>query len=93
MAWPTCAGFSAPGGGALVIHRGNVDAFAPQSAASFQAIGRGQFPSPFLPDAQIISIAVQPDFVAVGNFTGSGHQDLVVAARGGKLPARLSRRR
>jgi hypothetical protein len=32
------AGFSAPGGGAIVIHRGNLDAFAPQSDASFQAI-------------------------------------------------------
>jgi uncharacterized repeat protein (TIGR01451 family) len=77
------AGFSAPGGGSLVIHRGNVDAFAPQSAASFQAIGRGQFPSPFLPNAQVIDIPVRPDFVAVGNFTASGHQDLIVAARGG----------
>jgi fimbrial isopeptide formation D2 family protein len=77
------AGFSAPGGGSLVIHRGNVDAFAPQSTASFQAIGRGQFPSPFLPNAQVIDIPLRPDFVAVGNFTASGHQDLIVASRGG----------
>ena len=77
------AGFSAPGGGALVIHRGNVDAFAPQSDASFQAIGRGQFPAPFLPDAQIISIPVRPDFMALGSFTPGGHQDLAVAALGG----------
>jgi len=74
------AGFSAPGGGAIVIHRGNVDAFAPQSDASFQAIGRGQFPAPFLPDAQIVSIPVRPDFMALGSFTPGGHQDLVVAA-------------
>ncbi len=77
------AGFSAPGGGAIVIHRGNIDAFAPQSDASFQAIGRGQFPAPFLPDAQILNIPVRPDFMALGSFTLSGHQDLVVAARGG----------
>ncbi len=77
------AGFSTPGGGSLVIHRGNVDAFAPQSTASFQAIGRGQFPSPFLPNAQVIDIPLRPDFVAVGNFTASGHQDLIVASRGG----------
>ena len=77
------AGFSAPGGGAMVIHRGNVDAFAPQSEASFQAIGRGQFPAPFLPDAQIVSIPVRPDFMALGSFTPGGHQDLVVAALGG----------
>ncbi len=77
------AGFSAPGGGAVVIHRGNVDAFAPQSDASFQAISQGQFPAPFLPNAQIVSIPVRPDFVALGRFTPGGHQDLVVAALGG----------
>jgi uncharacterized repeat protein (TIGR01451 family) len=77
------AGFSAPGGGAIVIHRGNVDAFAPQSNASFQAIGRGQFPAPFLPNAQVFNIPVRPDFIALGRFTPSGHQDLVVAALGG----------
>ena len=77
------AGFSAPGGGAIVVHRGNLDAFAPQSDASFQAIGRGQFPAPFLPNAQVISIPVRPDFMALGSFTPSGHQDLVVASLGG----------
>ena len=77
------AGFSAPGGGAIVIHRGNVDAFAPQSDASFQAIGRGQFPAPFLPNAKVFTVPVRPDFIALGRFTPSGHQDLVVAALGG----------
>ncbi|MBZ5530010.1 MAG: DUF11 domain-containing protein [Acidobacteriia bacterium] len=77
------AGFSAPGGGAIVIHRGNVDAFAPQSNASFLAIGRGQFPAPFLPDTQIVSIPVRPDFMALGSFTPGGQQDLVVASLGG----------
>jgi len=57
------AGFSAPGGGAIVIHRGNMDAFAPQSDASFQAIGRGQFPAPFLPNAKVFSVPVRPDFI------------------------------
>ncbi|HWF05639.1 MAG TPA: VCBS repeat-containing protein, partial [Candidatus Angelobacter sp.] len=77
------AGFSAPTGGLIVIHRGNLDAFAPQSDASFQAIAHGQFPSPFLPKAQVINVPVRPDFIALGSFTSSGHQDLVVAARGG----------
>jgi hypothetical protein len=77
------AGFSAPGGGTIVIHRGNLDAFAPQSDASFQAIGRGQFPAPFLPNAKVFSVPVRPDFIALGRFTPSGHQDLAVAALGG----------
>ncbi|HEY2499791.1 MAG TPA: hypothetical protein VGK24_22240 [Candidatus Angelobacter sp.] len=77
------AGFSAPSGGLIVIHRGNLDAFAPQSDASFQAIGHGQFPAPFLPNAQVFNIPVRPDFIAIGRFTSSGHQDLAVAALGG----------
>ncbi len=76
-------GYAVPGGGVLAFHRGNLDAFAPQSDASFQAIGRGEFPSPFLSDVQVTSVPVRPDFLAVGNFTGQGDLDLVVAARGG----------
>ncbi len=76
-------GYAAPGGGIIAFHRGNIDAFAPQSDASFQAIGRGEFPSPFLPEARVFSVPVRPDFIALGNFTGQGNQDLVVAAKGG----------
>jgi fimbrial isopeptide formation D2 family protein len=68
--------------GFVSIYRGNLDAFAPQSDASFQAIGRGEFPSPFLPDAQTFSVPVTPDFLALGNFTGDGQRDLLIAARG-----------
>src|ERR1700730_7356247 len=76
-------GCSTPGGGAIVLHRGNLDAFAPQSSASFLAIARGEFPSPFLPNAQVFNVPISPDFLATGNFTGSGHLDLVLASRGG----------
>jgi CSLREA domain-containing protein/uncharacterized repeat protein (TIGR01451 family) len=78
-------GYAVPGGGILAFHRGNLDAFAPQSDASFQAIGRGEFPSPFHPDVQVTRLAIRPDFLAVGNFTGQGDLDLVVAARGGNV--------
>src|SRR5215831_554440 len=47
-------GYKSAKGGILALHRGNLDAFAPQSEASFQAIARGEFPSPFLPDAKHI---------------------------------------
>src|SRR5258708_8523104 len=76
-------GYGTPTGGAVVLHRGNLDAFAPQSHASFLAIARGDFPSPFLLDAQAFSVAVRRDFLATGNFTGSGHLDLALASRGG----------
>ncbi|HEV3316142.1 MAG TPA: CSLREA domain-containing protein [Candidatus Angelobacter sp.] len=76
-------GYNTPMGGAVVFHRGNLDAFAPQSRTSFLAIARGEFPSPFLPNAQVFNVPARPDFLATGNFTGSGHLDLVVASRGG----------
>jgi hypothetical protein len=76
-------GYSTPGGGVVVLHRGNLDAFAPQSEASFEAIANSKFPSPFLPEAQVFAVPATPDFLAVGDFTGHGLVDLAVAARGG----------
>ncbi|HZD95692.1 MAG TPA: CSLREA domain-containing protein, partial [Candidatus Sulfotelmatobacter sp.] len=69
--------------GYLGIQRGNVDAFAPQSDASFQAITNGQFPAPFLAQQATLNMPVNPDFIAVGRFTASGHNDLVIANKGG----------
>jgi CSLREA domain-containing protein/uncharacterized repeat protein (TIGR01451 family) len=76
-------GYNTPAGGAVVLHRGNLDAFAPQSQASFLAIAKGDFPSPFLANAQVFNVPIKPDFMATGNFTGSGHLDLALASRGG----------
>ena len=76
-------GYKGSQGFSIVIHRGNLDAFAPQSDASFHAIGRGEFPSPFVADAQVIGVPVSPDFIATGNFAGNGHGDIAFAARGG----------
>ncbi|HEX4602660.1 MAG TPA: hypothetical protein VH724_01580, partial [Candidatus Angelobacter sp.] len=76
-------GYRVPGGGVIAVHRGNLDAFAPQSDASLQAIGRGEFPAPFLQNANTFTVPFSPDFIAVGNFKGNGNQDLVVAAKGG----------
>ena len=78
-------GYSSAGGGYISVHRGSIDAFAPQSGASFQAIGRGEFPSPFQLEAKTFSVPVHPDFVAVGNFAGQGNKDLAVAAQGGSV--------
>ncbi|HEU5415569.1 MAG TPA: VCBS repeat-containing protein, partial [Candidatus Angelobacter sp.] len=76
-------GYSAGASGFLSIQRGNLDAFAPQSAASFQAIGAGQFPSPFNAQPLTFAVPASPDFVATGDFNGDGHLDLAVAAKGG----------
>jgi hypothetical protein len=77
------AGYSTSMGGAIVFYRGNLDAFAPQSDASLRAIGRGDFPSPFLPDARVFKVPVNPDFIATGNFIPGGFQDIAIGARGG----------
>ena len=76
-------GHRSANGGFISIYRGNLDAFAPQSDASLQAIGQGNFPSPFLTDANTFAVPVNPDFIAIGNFTGNGQRDLAVAALGG----------
>ena len=68
-------------GGSVVFHRGNLDAFAPQSQESWQAIADGRFPAPFVQKAQVFPVPLSPDFVAAGNFTGQGHLDLIVASR------------
>jgi len=75
-------GYATSNGGVLVVHRGNLDAFAPQSQASFEAIGRGEFPPPFLSQAQAFVVPVRPDFIAVGDFMGHSFPDLAIAARG-----------
>ena len=74
-------GYATSGGGALAFYRGNLDAFAPQSRASFDAIGRGQFPDPFLPNARVMDVPGAPDFLATGDFNGDGYLDLAVGSR------------
>jgi CSLREA domain-containing protein len=76
-------GMNVSGSGLVAIHRGNLDAFAPQSEASFEAIARGEFPSPYLPQAEVIDIPSRPDFLACGDFIGLGGAALVAATRGG----------
>jgi len=76
-------GYATPGGGAIVLHRGNLDAYAPQSHESWLAIGQGRFPQPFLAEAQVINVPIRPDFIAVGKFGGNSGLDLAVASRNG----------
>jgi hypothetical protein len=78
-------GYSTAMGPAIAMYRGNLDAYAPQSNASFQAIARGEFPAPFLPEAQVLSVPTTPDFIAAGDINGDGFQDIVIASRGGSV--------
>src|SRR6266849_5625515 len=75
-------GYSHSGGGILALHRGNLDAFAPQSHASWLAIAHEQFPTPFLPQATVIDLPQAPQFIVTGDFSGNGSIDILTGARG-----------
>src|SRR5215471_3254116 len=67
----------------LALARGDFDADGVDDlAVGYATSGRGQFPSPFLPDVEVLTLPVRPDFVAVGSFASSSYPDIVVAARG-----------
>ena len=83
-------GYAAQGGGMIAIHRGNIDAFAPQNDAAFWDIARGDFPSPFQPEANLVKIPVHPDFLAAGELIGVKRSALAVAAQGGNTIVILS---
>jgi hypothetical protein len=74
-------GYTTASGGAIGIHRGNLDARAPQSSKSFWAIANGQFPDPFLPQVQVIDVPVTPDFVAVADIDGDGRKDIIIGSK------------
>jgi hypothetical protein len=77
------AGYAAPdGSGIVVLHAGNLDAFAPQSYDSWLAIGQSRFPSPFVDTASVFPVPSAPDFLATGTFGDGGNTDVVTAARG-----------
>src|ERR1017187_8246286 len=75
-------GYAHSSGGILAVHRGNLDAFAPQSHASWLAIAHEQFPSPFLPQATVIDVPEAPQFVVTGDFSGNGDVGILTGARG-----------
>uniref|UniRef100_Q02CP8 Polymorphic membrane protein n=1 Tax=Solibacter usitatus (strain Ellin6076) TaxID=234267 RepID=Q02CP8_SOLUE len=84
-------GLSTARGGAIALHHGNLDAFAPQSDASFSAIARSEFPSPYLREGELVTIPSRPDFLAAGDFIGLNGPGVVAAARGGRTLHVVSR--
>ncbi len=76
-------GYATPNGGALSWHRGNIEAFAPQTEESFRAMSAGNYQDPVLPGASTFRTTIRPDLLAAGDFYQSGHLSLVVATQGG----------
>jgi len=73
-------GYASASGGILALHRGNLDAFAPQSRASWLAIAHQQFPPPFLPQATLLEVPEAPQFIVTGDF--GGNMSILTGARG-----------
>ena len=76
-------GYGLNKGGAIELMRGNHDAIAPQSHASWLAAGRHEPTVPFLPATELIQLPCEPDFLLAADLNGDGHRDLVFATRGG----------
>ena len=70
-------GYGSGNGGTLVVHRGNIAALWPYG----EALRNGP-PTAFLPNPRSFALVEAPDFLAVGDFDGDGHQDVVAAQRG-----------
>jgi hypothetical protein len=75
-------GYALAQGGAIEVMRGNLDAIAPRTEASWLAAGRHELAKPFLPPTEMIRLAARPDLLIAADVNGDGYLDLVYAARG-----------
>jgi CSLREA domain-containing protein len=72
------------GGGFIVLHRGNPEAFQPEDERVLADLRRGIFPPAFEKDAFLLDAPVAPDFIVAGRFAEGSTLDIVFAARGGR---------
>ncbi|WP_263385226.1 beta strand repeat-containing protein [Granulicella arctica] len=72
----------ADGSGALLLQRGMEAATAPTPREQAM-VAAGQFVAPYTAKAEAIAISVHPDLMETADVSGYGHQDLLVAAKGG----------
>src|SRR5579863_2596869 len=79
------AGYSTKNGGALVLMRGNPDAYAPTDLSLYGKAAKGNVPPTFLSKATVFTVPESPDLIATGDFNRDGYKDVLVGARGGAL--------
>jgi hypothetical protein len=77
-------GYSNGSGGLLGLRQGNFQATTPSDPDVFERVGLGRYPSPFLPEVTLYSLAETPDFLQVGDFNSDGYSDVMAVARSGQ---------
>ena len=78
-------GYAAGTGGTLSLYKGNADALYPYSRAAKAHRANGTFSDlPFLSTGISVDLPCRPDFLAAGDFNLDGHEDLLVAEKGGQ---------
>ncbi|HEX8636476.1 MAG TPA: VCBS repeat-containing protein, partial [Pyrinomonadaceae bacterium] len=66
----------------LVLHRGNINAFAPQTKEAWEAIRDGRFVAPFERKTRSTSVPAAADFIFSGDFNRDARLDAAFAAHG-----------
>jgi CSLREA domain-containing protein len=77
------AGYAYKGMGIVTVQRGNPDAFAPKDDSIFTRVQQGYQPPSLLSKTETYTVPEPVDFLVIGDFTGTGHKDVLTAARGG----------
>jgi CSLREA domain-containing protein len=71
--------------GSITIQRGDINAFAPQTQAAWEAIRDLQFISPFQSETRSFELPFQADFLQIGDFTRDGKVDVIAASRSSNI--------
>jgi hypothetical protein len=79
------AGYATNSGGVLALLLGNPEAYAPHDRSLYRKALQGAVPATFRSNASVVAISESPDLLVTGDFNRDGHQDVLVAARGGGL--------
>ena len=70
-------------GSGLVLHRGDINAFAPKTQEAWEAIRDLRYISPFEENTTSFALPAGADYIAVGDFDRDSKLDVAAAARGG----------
>ncbi len=79
-------GYTSPGGGILMVRRGNVDSIYPNSPEAHNRMANGIFSdSAFLARVRVFELPAPPEFLSGGDFNADGLLDLVASFCGSNL--------